>query len=29
MSRCKILVDPKTLFWRLRRLLANTFDVGL
>lgn len=29
MSRCKILVEPKTLFWRLRRLLANTFDVGL
>jgi len=29
MSRCKIVVQPKTLFWRLRRFLAITFDVGL
>jgi putative peptide zinc metalloprotease protein len=29
MSRCKIIVEPKTLFWRLRRYLAMTFNLGL
>ena len=29
MSRCKIIVEPKTLFWRLRRYLSNTFNLGL
>ena len=29
MSRCMIVVEPKTLFWRLRRYLANTFNLGL
>jgi hypothetical protein len=29
MSRAKIIVEPKTLWWRLWRYLATTFNIGL